>query len=67
MNFLIIFLCIFLTAVVLVQLGKVTELARSIRGEEDAQEDMNTRQGFLGMVFLIVFMVLLKNNKIFAI
>ncbi|MEM6963123.1 MAG: OmpA family protein [Bacteroidota bacterium] len=58
MNFLIIFVCIVLTAVVLVQLGKVTELARSMRGEEQAQEDMNTRQGLLGMVFMVVFMFL---------
>jgi len=58
MTFLIIFLCIVLTAVVLVQLGKVTELATSIRGEADAQEDLNTRQGLLGMIFLVLFLVL---------
>ena len=57
MTFLIIFLCIVLTAVVLVQLGKVTELANSIRGEADAQEDLNTRQGLFGMIFLVLFMV----------
>ncbi len=58
MTFLIIFLCILLTAVVLVQLGKVTELATSIRGEADAQEDLNTRQGLLGMIFLVLFLVI---------
>ena len=57
MTFLIIVLCIVLTAVVLVQLGKVTELAQTIRGEAEAQEDLNTRQGFIGMVFLVLFMV----------
>ena len=57
MTFLIIFLCIVLTAVVLVQLGKVTEIARTIRGEADAQEDLNTRQGFIGMVFMVLFMI----------
>lgn len=57
MTFLIILLCIVLTAVVLIQLGKVTELATTIRGEADAQEDLNTRQGFIGMVFLVGFMV----------
>jgi len=58
MTFLIIFLCIVLTAVVLVQLGKVTELATIIRGEADAQEDLNTRQGLFGMIFLVLFLVL---------
>lgn len=57
MTFLIIFLCIVLTAVVLVQLGKVTEIAQTIRGEADAQEDLNTRQGFIGMVFMVLFMI----------
>ena len=57
MTFLIIFLCIVLTAVVLVQLGKVTELATSIRGEADAQEDLNTRQGLFGMIFMVAFMI----------
>ena len=57
MSFLIIFLCIVLTAVVLVQLGKVTELAQSIRDEGEAQDDLNTRQGFLGMIFLVGFMI----------
>ncbi|MFK8007304.1 MAG: OmpA family protein [Saprospiraceae bacterium] len=56
MTFLIIFLCIVLTAVVLVQLGKVTEIARSIRGEADAQEDLNTRQGIFGVIFLVLFL-----------
>ena len=58
MTFLIIFLCIVLTVVVLVQLGKVTELANSIRGEEEAQEDNNTRQAFFGLVFLVFFFIL---------
>jgi len=57
MSFLIIFLCIVLTAVVLVQLGKVTELARQNQDEGEAQESLNTRQGFIGMVFMVAFMV----------
>lgn len=57
MNFLIVFLCIVLTAVVLVQLGKVTELAGSLRDPDEAQEDLNTRQGMIGMIFLVLFMV----------
>ncbi len=57
MSFLIIFLCIVLTAVVLVQLGKVTELALANQDEGEAQDSLNTRQGFLGMVFLVGFMI----------
>jgi cytochrome c oxidase subunit 2 len=65
MTFLIIFLCILLTAVVLVQLGKVTELATSIRGEADAQEDLNTRQGLFGMIFLVVFLVISLGSALY--
>lgn len=65
MTFLIIFLCIVLTAVVLVQLGKVTELATSIRGEEDAQEGLNTRQGLFGMIFLVVFLIISLGSALY--
>ncbi len=65
MTFIIIFLCIVLTAVVLVQLGKVTELARSIRGEADAEEDNNTRQGIIGMIFLIAFLTITLGSALY--
>ena len=57
MTGLFIFLCLLLTVVVLVQLGKVTELANSLKGEQEAEIDNNNRQGFLGLLFLVGFML----------
>lgn len=57
MTGLLILLCIVLIAIVAVQVGKVTELAGKIRGEEDVQQDANNANGLISMIFLVVFLV----------
>lgn len=50
-------LCIILIAVVAVQIGKVTELASKIRGEEDSQERSNRTTSRWLLIFMILFLV----------
>lgn len=54
---LIIILSVLLLAVVVVQIGRVTELAAKIRGQEEVQLETNNRNGIMMMVFLILFLV----------
>ena len=54
---LIIICCIVLITIVVVQLGKVTELAAKIRGEEEVQYETNKRSGFFFLIFGFVFLV----------
>lgn len=49
-------LSIILIVVILVQIGKVTELSAKIRGEEEAEADSNNRNANGMMLFLIVFL-----------
>ncbi len=53
---LIIIGCLFLVAIVVVQIGRVTELAAKIRGEEEAQLDTNKWNGRLLLVFMVGFL-----------
>lgn len=50
-------LIVILLAVVVVQIGKVSELAAKIRGEEEVQDTINKRQGLLSLLFMIVFLI----------
>ncbi len=50
-------ICIVLIAMVIVQIGKVTELASKIRGEEDTIQQSNNSNALFGLVFVIVFLV----------
>lgn len=54
---LIIICCIALIAIVVVQIGKVTELAAKIRGEEEVQYEANRRSGVLWLIFGAVFLI----------
>lgn len=54
---LLVTICLILISVIAVQIGKVTELAGKIRGEEEIQEMANQRGGFYSMVFLVVFLI----------
>ncbi|MEZ4959229.1 MAG: OmpA family protein [Saprospiraceae bacterium] len=54
---LIIIGCLILIVIVVVQIGKVTELAAKIRGEEEVQLESNRRNGLLMLVFMVVFLV----------
>lgn len=49
-------LCIILIAVIAVQIGKVTELASKIRGEEDTQERNNRTTSRWLLVFMVLFL-----------
>ena len=57
MTYLIAIAIIFLLAVIVVQIGKVSELAAKIRGEEEVATQSNNRTAFWLMVFMIVFLV----------
>ncbi len=56
MTALLAFICILLITVIVVQIGRVTELAAKIRGEEEMQLIINRRQATLSIVFLVVFL-----------
>jgi len=49
--------CIALIAVVVVQIGRVTEIAGKLRGEEEVQIDANNRNGLMMLVFMVIFLV----------
>lgn len=57
MTALLAIICVVLIAVIAVQVGKVTELAGKIRGEEEVQEQTNRMNGSIGMIFMVVFLV----------
>lgn len=54
---LLILICLILITIVVIQIGKVTELASSIRGEEDTQFETNRWNGILSVAFMVVFLV----------
>ena len=58
MTALIIFLCLILLAIIIVQYGKFRELTARIRGEEEAALESNNRNAMFGVFFMIVFLVL---------
>ena len=57
MTALLAILCIILIAIIVVQIGRVTELAGKIRGEEEIQNIVNQRQGVYMVLFVIVFLI----------
>ncbi len=56
MTAIIVLLSAFLIAVVLVQIGKVTELTSQIKGERETMKDNSKWNGWLSLAFLIVFL-----------
>jgi cytochrome c oxidase subunit 2 len=54
---LIIIGCLFLIVIVVVQIGRVTELAAKIRGEEEVQLETNKRNGLLMLLFMFAFLI----------
>ena len=54
---LIIILIFVLLAVILLQIGKVNELAGQIKGEEVSERQSNDKAGIFGMIFMIVFLI----------
>lgn len=57
MTTLLVLLCVVLIGIIAVQIGKVTELAGRIRGEEEVQENTNSRQATYSLLFMVVFLV----------
>ena len=57
MTYLVAFAIIFLLAVVVIQIGKLSELASKIRGEEAVERSSNTTQGIALVVFMILFLI----------
>ena len=57
MTLLLAVLSLLLIVIIVVQIGKVTELATKIRGEEEVQEAINQRQGSYSFIFMILFLV----------
>lgn len=57
MTALIIILCIILITVVLVQIGKVTELTAQIKGEREVLRDNSKWNGWLSVGFMVAFLV----------
>lgn len=57
MTALIILLCVILIAIVLVQIGKVTELTAQIKDERETLRDNSKWNGWLSVGFVIVFLV----------
>jgi cytochrome c oxidase subunit 2 len=58
MTALIIILTIILLGVIIVQIGKVNELASKIRGEEVVEQKNNRAQGNYMLLFMIAFLIL---------
>nr|MBS0037388.1 cytochrome c oxidase subunit II [Saprospiraceae bacterium] len=57
MIILLTFLCLALLVIVVIQIGRVSEMAGLIRGEEDVQNDSNYWNSRLGMVFMVLFVL----------
>lgn len=56
MSALIIILCVILISIVLVQIGKVTELTSQIKGESETMADNSKWNGWLSLAFMVVFL-----------
>ncbi|MCB0558581.1 MAG: OmpA family protein [Lewinellaceae bacterium] len=50
-------ICLILIAIIVVQIGKVTELASKIRGEQEVQDQSNQRHGNYSLLFMVLFLV----------
>ena len=57
MTALISIICLILIALVVVQIGKVTELASRIRGEKEAQEEANVWNARFSIIFMFLFLI----------
>lgn len=57
MTALVIFLIVLLLFIILVQLGRVSELSAKIRGERDAEDQSNNRTALWLVIFMVAFLV----------
>ncbi len=65
MTVLLAILCVILIVVVAVQIGKVTDIASRIRGEEEAQYSANSTSGILLLIFMIAFLIVGVGSAIY--
>lgn len=57
MTALVIILTVVLAVVVIIQIGRLSELAAKIRGEKEAEAESNKRNAYGSMVFLVLFLI----------
>ena len=57
MGGLIIVLSLVLVAIILIQIGRINDLAIRMRGEEEAQEATNDRNAKFGLLFMVGFLI----------
>ena len=57
MTGLLVILSLILIVIVAVQIGKVSELAAKVRGEDDAQERVNITQSRWMLAFMVIFLI----------
>lgn len=57
MTLLLAVLSLLLIVIIVVQIGKLTELASKIRGEEEVQNATNKRQASYSLIFMVIFLV----------
>ena len=57
MTSLIVLICIILITIVMVQIGKVYELANTIKGERQVMRDNSKWNGWISILFVVVFLV----------
>lgn len=57
MTGLIILIILILLAVVAIQMGKITEIANQLRGEEEVERLNNNRQGLALVIFMVLFLI----------
>lgn len=65
MTALVIFLIVLLIFIIVVQLGRVTELSAKIRGEADAEEQANNSTALWLVVFMVAFLVFCIGSAIY--
>lgn len=65
MTALVIILTIVLAIVVIIQIGRLSELAAQIRGEKEAEAEGNKRNAYGMVVFLVMFLVLTIGSAIY--
>lgn len=65
MTYLIAFAIVFLLAVVVIQIGKITDLAARIRGEEAVERANNDFQGKSLLIFMVVFLAFCVGSALY--
>jgi cytochrome c oxidase subunit 2 len=65
MTALVIILTVVLAIVVIVQIGRLSEIAAKIRGEKEAEADVNKRNAYGSMVFMVLFLLFTIGSSIY--